>query len=95
MSSEVKGLATCLAIDCETKEGKKLCKKLKVTTSSFVLKHYKDGEFHKDYDRAVTVKSMVTFLKVGPLLVASSSDVNYQRTPLGICHGKKTLQLKT
>ena len=65
VSSEVKGLATCLAIDCETKEGKKLCKKLKVTTSSFVLKHYKDGEFHKDYDRAVTVKSMVTFLKVG------------------------------
>ena len=64
MSVEVKGLATCLAIDCETKEGKKLCKKLKVSTSNFVLKHYKDGEFHKDYDRAISVKSMVTFLKV-------------------------------
>jgi len=63
VSVEVKGLATCLAIDCETKEGKKLCKKLKVSTSNFVLKHYKDGEFHKDYDRAISVKSMVTFLK--------------------------------
>jgi protein disulfide isomerase family A protein 5 len=63
VSAEVKGLATCLALDCQTKEGKKLCKKLKVSTSTYALKHYKDGEFHKDYDRAVTVKSMVTFLK--------------------------------
>ena len=63
VSVEVKGLATCLALECNSKEGKKLCKKLKVTTSSYLLKHYKDGEFHKDYDRAVTVKSMVTFLK--------------------------------
>ena len=62
-SSEVRGLATCLTIDCVTKEGRKLCKKLKVAADSFVLKHYKDGEFHKDYDRAVTVKSLVTFLK--------------------------------
>jgi len=63
VSTEVKGLATCLTVDCESKEGKKLCKKLKVTTNSYVLKHYKDGEFHKDYDRALVVKSMVTFLK--------------------------------
>jgi len=63
VSGEVKGLATCLTIDCDTKEGKKLCKKLKVTTSSYVLKHYKDGDFHKDYDRAVVVKSLVNFLK--------------------------------
>ena len=92
MSSEVKGLATCLAIDCETKEGKKLCKKLKVATSSFALKHYKDGEFHKDYDRAVTVKSMVTFLKVGPFFVAF--DESCSRIPRGICHGRKIQQLK-
>ena len=62
-SSEVRGLATCVTIDCVTKEGRKLCKKLKVATDSYVLKHYKDGDFHKDYDRAVTVKSLVTFLK--------------------------------
>jgi len=63
VSSEVKGLATCLTVDCESKEGKKLCKKMKVTTTSFLLKHYKSGDFHKDYDRAISVKSMVTFLK--------------------------------
>ncbi len=28
-----------------------------------MLKHYKDGEFHKDYDRSITLKSMVTFLR--------------------------------
>lgn len=63
-SVEVKGLATLLTVDCACKEGKKLCKKLKVEAKdSYVLKHYKDGEFHKDYDRAETLKSMVTFLK--------------------------------
>jgi len=62
-SVESKGIATCLTIDCQTKEGKKLCKKLKVNSNNYVLKHYKDGDFHKDYDRAVAIKSMVTFLK--------------------------------
>lgn len=27
------------------------------------IKHYKDGEFHKDYDRSVTVNSMTNFLR--------------------------------
>jgi protein disulfide isomerase family A protein 5 len=62
-SLEVKGLATLLTVDCSSKEGRKLCKKLKVETEKYVVKHYKDGDFHKDYDRAATVKSMVTFLK--------------------------------
>ena len=64
VSAEVKGLATCLSVDCQTKEGKKLCKKLKaVSTTSFALKHYRDGEFHKDYDRAVSARSLGTFLR--------------------------------
>ena len=62
-SIEVKGLATILAVNCGDREGKKLCKKMKVSTTSYVLKHYKDGDFHKDYDRAETLKSLVTFLK--------------------------------
>ena len=63
VSAEVKGLATCLAIDCQTKEGKKLCKKLKVASTTFALKHYKDGEFHKDYDRSISARSLGTFLR--------------------------------
>lgn len=63
VSLEVKGLATVLSVDCEAKEGKKLCKKLKVSTSAYTIKHYKDGDFHKDFDRAEKVKSIVTFLK--------------------------------
>jgi len=64
VSAEVKGLATCLSVDCQTKEGKKLCKKLKAaSTTSFALKHYRDGEFHKDYDRAVSARSLGTFLR--------------------------------
>ncbi len=36
---------------------------MKVEPEKWVLKHYKDGEFHKDYDRSITLKSMVTFLR--------------------------------
>lgn len=35
---------------------------MKVSPSSYELKHYKDGEFNKDYDRKDTVK--VSFLKM-------------------------------
>lgn len=28
-----------------------------------MIKHYKDGEFHKDYDRSDTVNSMTNFLR--------------------------------
>lgn len=42
---------------------KKICKKLKVTPSPETLKHFKDGDFHKDYDRRLVVSSMVTFMK--------------------------------
>ena len=64
VSVEVKGLATVISVDCSDKDGKKLCKKLKVPTDkNYVIKHYKDGEYHKDYDRALKSKSMVTFLK--------------------------------
>lgn len=45
------------------REAKKLCKKLKVSPEPFLLKHYKDGEFHKDYDRLETVHSMVNFMR--------------------------------
>jgi hypothetical protein len=53
-------------VDCADKEGKKLCKKLKVAvpqTTGYELKHYKDGTFNKDYDRKFSVQSIATFMK--------------------------------
>jgi hypothetical protein len=46
-----------------SREGKKMCKKLKISPEPYTLKHYKDGEFHKDYDRLETMQSMVNFMR--------------------------------
>ena len=37
--------------------------KVKLEEKGYLLKHYKDGEFNKDYDRLETVESMTTFMK--------------------------------
>ena len=64
VSVEVKGLATVITVDCSDKDGKKLCKKLKISDDvNHVIKHYKDGDYHKDYDRALKSKSVINFLK--------------------------------
>lgn len=62
-SEAVKGLGTMVVIDCSTGELKKLCKKLKVVPEPYAIKHYKDGEFHKDYDRQLTVTSISNFMR--------------------------------
>lgn len=36
---------------------------MKVAPTPFALKHYKDGDFHKDYDRSMTVTSIVNFMR--------------------------------
>lgn len=36
---------------------------MKVSPNPVTLKHYKDGEFHKDYDRQMTVASLINFLR--------------------------------
>lgn len=58
-------------------ESRKLCKKLKVTPNPVQLKHYKDGEFHKDYDRQLTVSSMVNFLR------DPTGDLPWEEDPSG------------
>ena len=66
VSDLVKGHGTIVHIDCSSSDGKKLCKKLKVSnemTQGSLLKHYKQGEFHKLYDRQINVKSMVSKIK--------------------------------
>ncbi|XP_020917391.1 protein disulfide-isomerase A5 [Exaiptasia diaphana] len=60
IAKEIKGKGTVAYINCG--ESKKLCKKLKVTPKPSVIKHFKDGEFNKDYDRKYTFKSMMKFM---------------------------------
>jgi len=55
----IKGTATVAQINCD--KAKKLCKKLKIQTTSYELKYYKDGTFNKDYDRQLVKKSMINF----------------------------------
>lgn len=60
----MRGQATLILIDCNNSDNKKLCKKLKVSPEKpFILKHYKDGDFNKDYDRSESVSSMCNFLR--------------------------------
>ncbi|XP_021948419.1 protein disulfide-isomerase A5 [Folsomia candida] len=62
----VKGLGTIALVDCASSgDAKKLCKKVKASPSpgNYVMKHYNNGEFNKDYDRAPRVSSVVNFLK--------------------------------
>ena len=55
------GIATLAIINCG--KAKKVCKKLKSSPNPRELKHFKDGEYHKDYDRQDTAKSMINFLR--------------------------------
>lgn len=58
----IKGQGTMVLTDCSG-EAKKLCKKLKVNPDPYVIKHYKDGDFHKNYDRKITMSSMLNFMR--------------------------------
>lgn len=44
------------------REAKKLCKKLKISPDTYILRHYKGGDFNKDYDRKENVNSIVNFM---------------------------------
>lgn len=50
-------------VDCTIKDLKKLCKKALPEGNTYVLKHYKDGAFNKDYDRQMTKNSLSNFLR--------------------------------
>ncbi|ERL92070.1 hypothetical protein D910_09392, partial [Dendroctonus ponderosae] len=63
VAKNVKGEGVIATINCAG-EAKKLCKKQKIPREEpFVLKHYKDGEFNKDYDRRFNEKSVTNFMK--------------------------------
>ena len=62
VAGEVRGKGTLVFVDCSD-DAKKMCKKLKVQrTNGYAFKHYKSGSFHKDYDRLMEVKSMISFV---------------------------------
>ncbi|XP_037826152.1 protein disulfide-isomerase A5 [Lucilia sericata] len=59
----IKGSGTMVLMDCSQADKKKLCKKLKVNPAPVILKHYKEGDFHKDYDRQMSATSMINFMR--------------------------------
>ncbi|XP_048340459.1 protein disulfide-isomerase A5 [Sphaerodactylus townsendi] len=63
VAQAVKGRGTISWIDCSDSESRKLCKKMKVDPSlkekGIELLHYKDGTFHTEYNRALTLKPFV------------------------------------
>uniref|UniRef100_A0A8R1XXC0 Thioredoxin domain-containing protein n=1 Tax=Onchocerca volvulus TaxID=6282 RepID=A0A8R1XXC0_ONCVO len=61
-AKQAMGQGTVAQINCNHGELRKLCKKLKITPKPYILKHYQNGEFHKDYDRRMIAKSMYRFL---------------------------------
>lgn len=65
-------------VDCTNKELKKqVCKKTLEEENTFVLKHYKDGQFNKDYDRQMTKNSLHNFLR------DPTGDLPYEEDPDG------------
>lgn len=63
--------------DSHFSETKKLCKKVKVTPEPITVKHYKDGDFHKDYDRQLVTASIVNFMR------DPTGDLPWEEDPVG------------
>uniref|UniRef100_A0A0A9YNZ9 Protein disulfide-isomerase A5 n=2 Tax=Lygus hesperus TaxID=30085 RepID=A0A0A9YNZ9_LYGHE len=61
-AEQVKGQGTMIFVEC-TGGTNKLCKQLKATAEPYTLRHYKNGEFHKVYDRKEAVTSIVNFMR--------------------------------
>ena len=62
VATAMAGQGTMIYVNCKDK--KKMCKNLKVfPEKEFLLKHYMNGEFHKDYDRSFTEKSLTGFMQ--------------------------------
>lgn len=61
VATGIRGKGSLVFVDCSA-QAKKMCKNLKVKPSLYALKHYKDGNFHKDYDRLMEEKSMLGFM---------------------------------
>ncbi|XP_053674938.1 protein disulfide-isomerase A5 [Anopheles nili] len=74
----VRGQGTLVLFDCSNSEVKKICKKLKANPAPYALKHFKDGDFHKDYDRQLTSTSIVNFMR------DPTGDLPWEEDPIGV-----------
>lgn len=74
----IKGQGTMVLFDCSNSEMKKICKKLKAHPAPHALKHYKDGDFHKDYDRQLVATSMANFMR------DPTGDLPWEEDPIGV-----------
>ncbi|RDD37292.1 Protein disulfide-isomerase A5 [Trichoplax sp. H2] len=61
-ANQVYGIGTLSYVDCGS--DKKLCKKLKIKfkKDDLIINHYENGKWHKEYDRAFVVRSLVNFM---------------------------------
>ena len=58
----ISGKGTLVYVNC--KDAKKMCKNLKVDSGDkFILKHYMEGKYHKDYDRQLVERSLLNFME--------------------------------
>lgn len=73
----IKGQGTMVLLDCSNSEMKKICKKMKAHPVPYTLKHFKDGDFHKDYDRQLTATSMANFMR------DPTGDLPWEEDPIG------------
>ncbi|XP_065090794.1 protein disulfide-isomerase A5 [Ochlerotatus camptorhynchus] len=74
----IKGQGTMVLFDCSNSDMKKICKKLKAHPAPYTLKHFKDGDFHKDYDRQLTAISMANFMR------DPTGDLPWEEDPVGV-----------
>lgn len=74
----IKGQGTMVLFDCSNSDMKKICKKLKAHPAPYTLKHFKDGDFHKDYDRQLTATSMANFMR------DPTGDLPWEEDPVGV-----------
>jgi len=62
-ASKTKGKGSFALIDCtESKSSKKLCEGNINSDQQYVVKHYKEGAFNKDYDRPLKARSFESFI---------------------------------
>lgn len=76
VSEKIYGKGVIAIVDCSSEEGKKTCKKLKAAPKPILLRHYHNGQFNKDYDRAKTAASLTRFM------LDPTGDLPWEEDPL-------------
>lgn len=63
IADSIYGKSTLAIVDCQSDSGRKTCKKMKATgPKPYLLYHYNNGVFNKEYDRSLTEASLRRFL---------------------------------